>query len=57
MFDARLQPLMRRALDPLAARLAERGVSADAMTIGGFAVGVGGGGGAGARRLSDRASR
>lgn len=40
MFDSRLQPLMRRALDPLAAELSERGVSADAMTIGGFAIGA-----------------
>jgi phosphatidylglycerophosphate synthase len=41
MFDARLQPLLRRAYDPLAARLAARGVSADAVTLGGFALGVG----------------
>ena len=41
MFDARLQPLMRRFLDPAAARLAKAGVPADAVTLGGFAVGVG----------------
>jgi phosphatidylglycerophosphate synthase len=40
MFDSRIQLLLRRALDPLAAELAGRGVSADAMTIGGFAVGA-----------------
>ncbi len=40
MFDARLQPLMRRVLDPVAARLAKAGVRADAVTIAGFAVGV-----------------
>jgi len=40
MFDSRLQPWLRRTLDPLATRLAERGVSADAMTLSGFAVGA-----------------
>jgi len=40
MFDSRLQPLLRRALDPFAADLAARGVTADAMTLGGFAVGA-----------------
>ncbi|MGO9756091.1 MAG: CDP-alcohol phosphatidyltransferase family protein [Roseiarcus sp.] len=40
MFDSRLQPMLRRALDPLAAELSKRGVSADAMTIAGFVVGV-----------------
>lgn len=41
MFDARLQPVLRRAFDPLAARLALRGVTADAVTLAGFAFGVG----------------
>jgi phosphatidylglycerophosphate synthase len=40
MFDARLQPILRRALDPIAADLAARGVTADAMTLGGFAAGA-----------------
>jgi phosphatidylglycerophosphate synthase len=40
MFDSRLQPLLRRALDPLAAALVELGVTADAMTLGGFAFGA-----------------
>lgn len=40
MFDARLQPWLRRGFDPLAARLAARGVTADAVTLTGFAVGV-----------------
>ena len=40
MFDSRLQPSLRRTLDPLARRLAARGVTADAMTLGGFALGV-----------------
>ena len=40
MFDARLQPVLRRALDPLAARLAAQRVSADAVTLGGFAIGA-----------------
>jgi len=42
MFDARLQPALRRVFDPLAAGLAARGVTADAVTLGGFVVGVGG---------------
>ena len=41
MFDSRLQPLLRRALDPVAAALIELGVTADAVTLGGFAVGAG----------------
>jgi phosphatidylglycerophosphate synthase len=41
MFDARLQPLLRFALDPVAARLAKRGVTADAATLTGFLFGVG----------------
>ena len=40
MFDSRLQPILRRTFVPIAARLAENGVTADAMTIGGFAMGV-----------------
>ena len=40
MFDARLQPPMRRILAPFAARLAKAGVRADEVTIAGFAVGV-----------------
>ena len=40
MFDARLQPWLRRAFDPPAARLAAAGVSADAVTLAGFALGV-----------------
>jgi phosphatidylglycerophosphate synthase len=42
MFDARLQPLLRRALDPLARSLAARGASADAFTLAGFALGASG---------------
>ena len=41
MFDARLQPWLRRVFDPLAARLAARGASADAVTFAGFGFGVG----------------
>ena len=41
MFDARLQPLLRRGLDPVARRLAAQGASADAVTLGGFGLGVG----------------
>ena len=41
MFDARLQPLLQRGFAPLAAMLASRGVTADAVTVAGFAVGVG----------------
>jgi phosphatidylglycerophosphate synthase len=40
MFDARLQPWLRRVFDPLAARLAARGASADAVTLAGFGFGV-----------------
>ncbi len=40
MFDARLQPLLRRLFDPLAAHLAARGATADAVTLAGFGVGV-----------------
>ena len=40
MFDAALQPALRRAFAPLAARLAARGVSADTVTLAGFGVGV-----------------
>jgi len=40
MFDARLQPLLRRAFDPLAGLLAARGATADAVTLGGFGFGV-----------------
>ena len=40
MLNSKLQPLVRRALDPLAAGLVARGVTADAMTFGGFAVGA-----------------
>jgi phosphatidylglycerophosphate synthase len=40
MFDARLQPWLRRMFDPLAAPLAARGASADAVTLAGFGFGV-----------------
>jgi phosphatidylglycerophosphate synthase len=40
MFDARLQPWLRRGFAPLARGLASRGVTADAVTLAGFAVGV-----------------
>lgn len=40
MFDARLQPWIRRALDPLARRLAAWGFGADTVTIGGFLIGA-----------------
>jgi len=40
MFDSRLQPIVRRALAPAAARLARAGVKADAVTLGGFALGA-----------------
>jgi phosphatidylglycerophosphate synthase len=40
MFDARLQPWLRRGFAPLARGLAARGVTADAVTLAGFAVGV-----------------
>ncbi len=41
MFDARLHPLLRKGFAPLAAQLASRGTTADAVTLAGFAVGVG----------------
>ena len=40
MIDARLQPLLRAALAPLARALVARGVSADAITVAGFLIGV-----------------
>lgn len=40
MIDRRLLAAQKRALDPIAARLAARGVGADQLTIAGFAVGV-----------------
>jgi phosphatidylglycerophosphate synthase len=40
MFDARLQPWLRRMFDPPAKRLAARGASADAVTLVGFGFGV-----------------
>ncbi|MFN3279817.1 MAG: CDP-alcohol phosphatidyltransferase family protein [Paracoccus hibiscisoli] len=40
MIDARLQPLQRAVLQPPAARLAARGVSADAISIAGFVIGL-----------------
>jgi phosphatidylglycerophosphate synthase len=40
MFDAALQPALARAFAPLAARLAARGLSADAVTLAGFGIGV-----------------
>ncbi|RWM19441.1 CDP-alcohol phosphatidyltransferase family protein [Mesorhizobium sp.] len=40
MFDRKLQPLQKRVLTPLAAWLARRGVSADTVTLLGFAVGL-----------------
>lgn len=40
MIDARLQPLQRAVLHPPAALLAARGVSADAISIAGFAIGL-----------------
>lgn len=40
MFDRRLQPLQKRLLEPLAARLARTGISADTVTILGFVVGL-----------------
>lgn len=42
MIDARLQPVLRVTLAPLAARLARRGVAADRISLAGFAIGVGG---------------
>ncbi len=40
MLDEPLQPLLRRALRAPARRLAARGVTADAITIGGFLIGM-----------------
>lgn len=40
MFDARLQPWLRRGFAPLARTLGSQGVTADAVTLAGFAVGV-----------------
>lgn len=40
MIDAALLPVQRRALAPLAAALAARGVNADQITLTGFAVGI-----------------
>ena len=40
MIDAALIPAQRRALRPLADRLAERGVTADRITLAGFAIGL-----------------
>jgi phosphatidylglycerophosphate synthase len=40
MIDARLQPLLRAALAPPARALVARGVSADALTVTGFLIGV-----------------
>ncbi len=41
MFDARLQPVLVRVFEPLAEVLAARGLSADAVTLVGFAFGAG----------------
>ena len=40
MFDAHLQPLLRRAFEPSAKRLVAIGVSADAITLAGFGFGA-----------------
>lgn len=40
MIDARLQPLQRIVLRPPAAMLAARGISADAISVTGFAIGL-----------------
>lgn len=40
MIDATLQPLLRRVLTPVGRWLAERGITADQVTVAGFAVGV-----------------
>jgi phosphatidylglycerophosphate synthase len=40
MIDAALIPAQRRALGPLADRLAEQGVAADRITLAGFAIGL-----------------
>lgn len=40
MFDAKLLPLQRRLIHPLAGRLHARGVNADTITLAGFALGL-----------------
>ena len=40
MFDAKLLPLQRRLIRPLAGRLHARGVGADSITLAGFALGL-----------------
>ncbi|GLS36664.1 membrane protein [Mesorhizobium tianshanense] len=40
MFDRHFQPLQERLLEPPAARLAQAGISADAVTVLGFVVGL-----------------
>ena len=40
MFDAHLQPLLRRAFEPSAKRLVAIGVSADSITLVGFGFGA-----------------
>lgn len=50
MFDRRLQPVIRAAFAAPARALAANGVPADALTLGGFMVGL-----AGAGRLASRA--
>ena len=40
MFDAKLLPLQRRLIHPLAGRLHARGVKADTITLAGFALGL-----------------
>lgn len=40
MFDRHLQPLQKRLLNPPAAWLAKRGISADIVTLSGFAIGI-----------------
>ena len=40
MFDAKLLPLQRRLIHPLAGRLHARGVGADSITLAGFALGL-----------------
>lgn len=41
MIDAYLLPLQRAAMRPLARRLADRGIGADAISVAGFALGLG----------------
>lgn len=43
MFDARLQPWLRRIFEPPARALVARGIGADTVTLVGFAIGVGAG--------------